>query len=278
MLDPTPIGQDDVQRSLQDLDIHDIPVCIHSSLKSFGWLEGGPGALLGGFLSQGCTVLVPTFSDGYFIPPPPGLRPRRNGWDYDAHPASPRLLRRVYSTASQEISVRDMGIFAAHVLRHPQSVRGDHPLNSFSAIGPLANELITRQSGDQVYAPLKALSEHQGWVILMGVDLTRLTLIHLAEELAGRTLFRRWAYDQEGEPRMVACGGCSEAFERFSPHFQSFEKTCRVVESTWRVFPVRPLLKTATEILKKNPAITHCGDPSCERCPDAVLGGPILEA
>ena len=50
----------------------------------------------------------------------------------------------------------------------------------------------------------------------MGVDLERLTLLHLAEEMAGRQLFRRWAKDSNGSTIMVEVGGCSEGFHKFN--------------------------------------------------------------
>jgi aminoglycoside 3-N-acetyltransferase len=154
-------------------------------------------------------------------------------------------------------------------------VRGNHPLNSFSAIGPLASDLIERQQPNDVYAPLERLAELHGAVVMMGVGLTSMTLIHLAERLAGRTLFRRWANDHDGRAMMVEVGSCSTGFDAFDSVLTPLEQRTTVGESLWRIFPAGPALAAATQAIRQNPGITHCGKPEC-RCNDAVLGGPIL--
>jgi len=55
-----------------------------------------------------------------------------------------------------------------------------------------------------VFKPLRALSETGGYVVLMGVGLEAMTLIHLAEQMAGRNRFRRWANGPDGRPMEVA--------------------------------------------------------------------------
>ena len=85
------------------------------------------------------------------------------------------------------------GCDTAPVLARPERLRGDHPLASFSAIGPLATDLIDGQHGGAVHAPLRALGEMDGAIVMVGVGLTRMTLLHLAEQEAGRTQFQRWA-------------------------------------------------------------------------------------
>lgn len=32
-----------------------------------------------------------------------------------------------------------------------------------------------------------------------------------------------------------------------------------------------------SRLIIENPKITHCGDLACERCNDAVLGGPVID-
>lgn len=127
-----------------------------------------------------------------------------------------------------------------------------------------------------VYAPLRELAECGGFVVLMGVSLDRMTLIHLAEEQAGRTLFRRWANDRNGEPAAAAVGGCSEGFGKFQPVLESCARRMVVGESGWTVYPASDALSLATEAIRSNPEITHCGNRECDRCNDAVQGGPFL--
>jgi aminoglycoside 3-N-acetyltransferase len=46
---------------------------------------------------------------------------------------------------------------------------------------------------DDVFGPLRALRERDGWVVLAGVGLTSMTLLHVAEIEAGRKPFIRWS-------------------------------------------------------------------------------------
>jgi aminoglycoside 3-N-acetyltransferase len=169
----------------------------------------------------------------------------------------------------------DMGAIPAAVLAMPGRIRGDHPLCSFTAAGPLADELVSGQKPLDVFAPLSALAEADGSVILMGVGLGSMTLIHLAERMAGRNLFRRWANGSDGQPMMVEVGGCG-GFDNFKPIFSRLMKETKVGQSTWLVFPAKGALEAATRAIQEDPRVTHCDNPRCGRCNDAVMGGPIL--
>ena len=62
-------------------------VVVHSSLASFGTVEGGAAAVAQAFLAEGCTMVVPAFSYWYEVSPPPGVRLERNA-DQSMLPAS----------------------------------------------------------------------------------------------------------------------------------------------------------------------------------------------
>ncbi len=266
---------EDIRAAARVAGLSGKPLCVHSSLSSFGYLEGGAEAVVRGLLAEGCTVLVPTFSGAFIIPPPPDMRPPRNAWNYDQSDTDRVGVGRRYTIDTNEVD-RSMGAIPTTVLKMEGRVRGDHPLNSFSAVGPLASDLVDRQTRGDVYAPFERLVELGGSVVLMGVGLTSMTLIHLAEREAGRTLFRRWANDVDGNAMMVEIGSCSTGFNAFDPILAPLERRTTVGESVWRIFPAGPTLSTATEAIGRNPRITHCGKPEC-RCNDAVLGGPILD-
>jgi len=265
-----------IRQALRDLGLSGRPLCVHSSLRSFGTVAGGAQTVVDGLLAEGCTVLVPTFSsDAFAVPPPVNMRPPRNGSRYDASPDATVGMDRTYTTEAREIDP-DMGAIPAAVLAMSGHVRGDHPLCSFSAVGSRAGELVAGQQPLDVYAPLRALAEMDGAAICMGVDLNRMTLLHLAEREAGRNLFRRWANGPDGRPIVVEAGGCSEGFDHFEPVLAPIERRAEVGESRWWVFPAADALRLATAAIRADPAITHCTDPACERCNDAVQGGPLL--
>jgi aminoglycoside 3-N-acetyltransferase len=268
------VGSAQIHEAITALGLSGRPLCIHSSLRSFGHVAGGAGTIVDEFLAAGCTVLVPTFS-GFAVPPPPHLRPARNGWNYNHLARRPIRASAIYTPDSWEIDA-DMGAIPAHVLHRPDRVRGNHPLNSFSAIGPLAAALIAGQQPHAVYAPLDALCPRGGFVVMMGVGLDAMTLLHLAEQRAGRTLFRRWANGPDGEPMMVEVGGCSDGFPRLEPALAPLMREIIVSNSRWRIYPAPETLARAAAAIAAQPSITHCGHSDCERCNDAVQGGPFL--
>jgi aminoglycoside 3-N-acetyltransferase len=271
------VTTDDIRAAVRRLGLSGRALCVHSSLRSFGHVEGGARAVVDGLLAEGCTVLVPTFSYDFSVRPLPHQRPLRNGTSYDFPPDEPEGTDRIYTTDSHEISREDMGAIPAAIVAMPGRVRGNHPLCSFSAVGPLAAELISGQAPLHVYAPFEALAEHGGSVLLMGVGPRRMTLLHFAEQLAGRNLFRRWANGPDGQPMEVECGGHAGGFPKLAPALAHLLRQDRVGASEWLVYPVRETLEVAADVIHRDPTITHCGMPDCERCNDAVLGGPILE-
>lgn len=265
-----------IKAGVERLGLSGRAVCVHSSLRSFGRLEGGAATVVDGLLAEGCTVVVPTFSWRAFAVRPSRARPPRNGWDYNSGRSESAGENRIYSTDTAEIDAH-MGAVPAAVVARRGRVRGDHPLCSFSAVGPLADELISKQQPLRVWGALEALCEHDGVVVLMGVGLSKMTLLHRAEQEAGRAPFRRWGNGPEGTPIEVQAGGCSGGFGNFEPVLAPLERQTKVGPSVWRVFPAEAAVGAAARAIRRDPMITHCGDPGCGRCRDAVAGGPLLE-
>lgn len=263
----------DIENAVRRIGLAGKPLCVHSSLRSFGQVDGGAQAVLDGLLAANSTVLVPSFSSYFAIAPPEGMRPERNGWDYSVRWALPESTRLRY-TPSTDIIDGDMGALPAALLACRGRARGNHPLNSFAALGPLAEELVHYQTPLDVYAPLREFAEYGGYVVSMGVGLDRMTALHLAEQNAGRTLFRRWADSPDGTPMMTAIGSCSNGFPNLDDLLSPLERQIIVGESLWRVFPLRDTLPVAEQAIRDNPEITRCGDQHCERCADAIAGGP----
>lgn len=264
-----------VRSALRSLSLSGQPVCAHSSLASFGTLLGGPDALVDAFLAEGCTLLVPTFSwEEYAIDPPEHLQPRRNGWTYGqsrVHQLPPEVFH-----PSSGVIDREMGAIPAAVMDRAGRERGRNQLVSFTAVGPLAREMVEQQTADNAFAPLEKLVLSRGNVALIGVDLRRMTLLHLAERRAGRVMPRRWASNAEGQVMMVEVGGCSDGFRRLEPALAPIKQDVMVGPSHWQVFPADHALTAAEAAIREDPLITVCANPSCLRCRDVILGGPLL--
>lgn len=250
-----------------------LPIVVHSSLSSFGFVEGGADTIIDGLLEAGCTVVVPTFTYDFRLQPPSDQRVARNGWRYDETSLS--IRSDVFNPVRNYISP-EMGMIPSTLLRRSSRVRSFHPANSMAALGPLANEIIDTQTYFEVYAPFQKIAELGGKFVLMGVGLTSLTAIHLAEKCSGRELFRRWAKGPTGQLVEIAVGSCSAGFDRLNDSVASIESTLVIGTSCWRVLPAKLALCRFTDAISREPEITHCKRPQCERCPDAIAGGPIL--
>jgi len=263
-----------VNEAIKVLGLAGKPVCVHASLRSFGCrVDGLPEA----FLENGCTVLVPAFSDMYEAPPVPAYMPENNGaGDYSYFLEKEYEDVGAYTPQSNLVSVEEMGQFPQMVLEQPGRFRGNNYLNSFAAIGPLAERLVEKQTNRDVYAPLAKLYEMDGFVLLMGVGLDSATAIHHAEQLAGRNPFVRWAKDDRGNTVPVCAGGCSDGFEKLAPMLKPYEQQVTVENSLWRCYRVRDLVDVCRAAFLLDPLVTHCGDPDCARCNDAAKGGPML--
>lgn len=267
----------DLTAAINELAPPDHPIMLHVSLRSFGArIDGGADALLDAFLARGRTVVVPAFTEPQFnVPAPAALRPARNGIDYaDPPSASPLAEDSAYDRGCVLINPH-LGAFPANALQRAGVVRGDHPLNSFAALGPLANDLIKMQNPTDVYGPIRQLAEHEGRVLLIGVGLNRMTAIHLAEQESGRNLFLRWARTRDGGVSMFPVGSCSEGFPRLEPVLHQHEHAANVGDSRWRAFPAREAIDAASDAIRRDQAITDCGDKECLLCRDSIAGGPV---
>ncbi|MCY3810683.1 MAG: AAC(3) family N-acetyltransferase [Gammaproteobacteria bacterium] len=269
-----PIDKRIVATAIARIGIGGRPVMAHSSLKALGVVVGGASAVVGALLDRRRTVLVPAFSSGFGVPMPSDRAPlQRNGVDPGFE--GPTVgVRRVYTPACGEID-RDMGAVAAAIVGMPDGARGMHPLNSFAAAGPDARKLVAGQTGMDVYAPIRELADRGGYVVLMGVGLESMTALHLAEQMAGRRLFRRWANGPDGEAMELSVGGCSRGFGALDPVLSKVERTQRVGNGLCRAFPLRELLTLASAAIASRPEVTRCTRADCVRCADAVAGGPV---
>jgi aminoglycoside 3-N-acetyltransferase len=282
------VTYDDLRAAICSLDLSGSVICVHSSLRSFGEVEGGGNygaaqTVVNAMLDEACTLVVPTFSRWYEVAPPENA-PARNGMKYEELPdwfyqSNCMVLEQheitSYTPDTRLVSIKEMGIIPFAVVQTEGRVRGNHPLISFSALGPRAAEVVTLQQPLDPYA----LFDVVDFILMMGTPLERMSLIHYAEQRAGRTLFRRWVHNAEGDTIAVAiggCCGCSEGFGNLMSALLPLARETTVGKSLWRVFPTQPTLEAAATAIRNDPYLIHCADPDCERCNDSMAGGPIL--
>ena len=271
----------DIARAIRSAGLAGRPVIVHASLSSFGRVAGGADAVVDGLCDENCTVIVTSFTYATHRLPeqliPLAQRPQRNA---EQEPSSnpPSIGSFPIFDVNSTTMNRWEGAVAAAVTARRGRIRGNHPLDSFAALGPQAQPIIATQTPTDVYAPLREAAADGGYVALMGTDLTKMTLIHAAEELAGRSLFVRWARGQNGSVVTCRGGECSDGFERLSPVLATTERRIVVGSSVWRIFSAAETLAAAAAAIGRTPSITRCPRVDCRRCEDAIAGGPFRRA
>jgi aminoglycoside 3-N-acetyltransferase len=83
------------------------------------------------------------------------LRPKRNGTDYRRFSERMGGIGRIYTSDTNDVEP-GLGAVSRAVVQRPERVRGNHALNSFAAIGPLAHVLTAEQRCGHVYATSRA--------------------------------------------------------------------------------------------------------------------------
>jgi aminoglycoside 3-N-acetyltransferase len=155
-------------------------VLVHSSLRSVGWVCGGPvavvQALLDGVGAAG-TLVVPTQTSEYTEP---------SNW---RHPPAPEpwwpIIRREMPAFDPRLTPsQSMGVIAETVRTWPGAHRSAHPAVSFAALGASAAALMRQHPLDDGLgdaSPLGELYRRGAWVLLLGVGYNRATAFHLAQ-------------------------------------------------------------------------------------------------
>lgn len=156
---------------------------IHTSLKSLGFVVGGPETVIRAVLeiigNEG-TIVVPT-QTWKNLDPEKGvhwLEPQK-WWD---------IIRENWPAYDKDVTPSmAMGKVAEMVRTWPGSRRSDHPARSFGAIGKYAEYITENHDLENIFgmgSPLHKIYELNGKVLLLGVGHNKSTSLHLAECLA----------------------------------------------------------------------------------------------
>ena len=197
--DPATIGS--LQYDLKGLGVKPgMVLLVHSSLSAIGWVCGGPVAVilaLRNALGPTGTLVMPAHSADLTEPskwrePPvpetwwPVIRKNMPAYDPDLTPT------------------RSMGIIAETFRKQNGALRSAHPQHSFCAVGPRASFITEGHSlefGMGERSPLARIYELDGHVLLLGVDHSRNTSMHLAEY---RASYPSRCVVEEGAPLSAA--------------------------------------------------------------------------
>lgn len=235
------------------------PIILHASLSSFGEIRGGAETLLGAILATFPSILTPTFTYKSMLIPETG--PDNNGLEY----GSGRDQNKMAEFYTMDMPADHiMGIVSEKIRTHSRSERSTHPILSFAGIQ--LPEAIESQTLEEPFAPIDRLLDQDGYVLLLGVDHTVNTSIHLAEQKAGRKTFIRWALTPGAIYACPGFPGCSEGFNQAANHLTEIASVTKIGDAIVTAIPIRDMVEILIPILQTDPFALLCEKEHCPRC------------
>jgi aminoglycoside 3-N-acetyltransferase len=235
------------------------PVIAHASLSAFGEVHGGAETVLGALLGAFHTVVMPAFTYKTELTPETG--PQNNACIYGSGKDANRMAEFFRPDMPAD---RLMGVIAERLRTRAGALRSSHPVLSFSGIN--AGDILGTQTIQDPLAPIGALYEADGWVLLLGVDHTSNTSIHYAEKQAGRKQFLYWALTPAGVVECPNCSGCSAGFQAIANRLGNAPRLVQVGPGTIQAIPLKDLVDIAYQWIQEDPLALLCGREDCEPC------------
>lgn len=258
------LGYAELKPAFEELGLADKPVIAHASLKAFGYVQGGADIILRAMLASFKSVMMPTFTYKTMITPEVG--PPNNGIKYGAEKDLNKMAQPFTPDMRADIM---MGMLSESLRNHATARRTSHPILSFAGIK--SDEFLDTQTLYEPLAPIGALAEQDGWVVLISVDHSVNTSIHYGEKLAGRRQFIRWALVGD---RVVECPGFpgdSTGFTALEEYIKPDTRRLDLGEAFIQAVPLKRLFDAVGEMIKKDPLALLCQRTDCERC-NAIRG------
>jgi aminoglycoside 3-N-acetyltransferase len=235
------------------------PVIAHASFSAFGEVVGGAEMVLGALLGAFHTVVMPAFTYKTELIPETG--PQNNACMYGSGKNSNRMAEFFHPDMPAD---RLMGVIAEKLRTRAGAQRSSHPVLSFTGIN--AGDILAVQTITDPLAPIGALVEAGGWVLLLGVDHTSNTSLHYAEKRAGRKQFLYWALTPAGVVECPGCPGCSAGFQAITSRLGNLTRLVQVGPGVIQAVPLQDLVEIAVQWIQEEPLALLCGREDCEPC------------
>ena len=235
-------------------------VFFHSSLRSLGWVQGGPDAVVDAFLDivgpEGL-VIVPTLSFCFA---------GHDGEESGFHPGQ---------TASH------VGAITDRLWRRPGAQRSAHPTHSIAAIGNRAAELVAGHDKTSTFGkegPYRRYVEWGAKILFLGVDHRRNTTLHAIEDWLDMPYLQveqAVVKDADGKPKTIdvtkSPSGDREFYRQGSKVERLLEasgivKRGKVGEATAFWMPSQEMVDIVVKGLYREPTLLLCDSPSCDFC------------
>ncbi|MEW5940030.1 MAG: AAC(3) family N-acetyltransferase [Chloroflexota bacterium] len=256
------ITRRELQAMFQSLPSRGQAVIAHGSYKALGAVDGGPATVIEALAQSAGALVMPAFTYDTMVTPLVG--PPNNAMDYSEE------ARQLDSNSGQTPfrpnlpADKDMGVLAETLRRRADAKRSLHPILSFAGVN--ADFALDRQTIFDPFAPIGALAEKNGWVLLIGVDHKVNTSIHYAEKLAGRKQFVRWALTSK---RVVECPnfpGDSYGFDAIRDYLHNDADVIHLGGARVEAIPLNRLIDKVKMLIKQDPLALLCQRSDCARC------------
>jgi len=224
-------------------------VGVHSSLSSFGYVEGGADTLIDALLEtvgeQGSVVMSTHSANLSEDKRTPEMIALGISWLFKILPYNP------------DKTPVTTGIIPETLRKRKGVVRGLHPSLSIAASGPKAEVLSEGWH---------RLLEFDGYMLLIGVGLDRCTAMHLAEKrvrLPGRILKKvtppKWFVEKYPEDEWEWDVGPYPDFAKLTQPCieRGIMKTIKVGKATLRLVKLRELIDLYVAYLERNPDLFY---------------------